>query len=330
MDTAAVVGTPGQMPQGSQGAGTPITGSVPPAGSASTATAANEGSGAPASEGPAGVGPSSPTLAGGAARGASASPGPASGPGAPTAPLQRAGGAAGGPQQTPASRPSQPAPGLREPLAQDPRQAAHGPLGAVQPGSGRLAATPSAASAAPEGGSGTTATGAPAPGSAAASSPAPPSPSPFSAPGAGVGPAGHALQQQIDELRATIDLALRRGSAQARLTLSPPALGSLRVNLSQTPGGLVARVSADSAAGAQALISGQADLRASLGSLGIALLHLDIGGRGHQQALGGRRPRARSAADPLEAAASAEPAAETEAVHSTLAGGQPRAIDIVV
>jgi flagellar hook-length control protein FliK len=84
-------------------------------------------------------------------------------------------------------------------------------------------------------------------------------------------------QQQIESLRASVELATREGTSQARISLEPEELGAVHIRLTQTAAGLVARVSAESAAGAQAIAAGQNDLRGLLGSLGVSLLHLDVG-----------------------------------------------------
>lgn len=87
---------------------------------------------------------------------------------------------------------------------------------------------------------------------------------------------GVALQDMIESIHATVELAARQGMAQARIALEPEELGSLRIHLSQTAGGLLARVSADTPAAAQALAGGRAELHQSLSSLGVSLLRLDI------------------------------------------------------
>jgi len=42
------------------------------------------------------------------------------------------------------------------------------------------------------------------------------------------------LQQIIDSVRATIELAARQGATQARIALQPQELGEIRIHLSQT------------------------------------------------------------------------------------------------
>jgi flagellar hook-length control protein FliK len=95
-----------------------------------------------------------------------------------------------------------------------------------------------------------------------------------SAPGSGV-----ALQQAVETVQATVELAVRQGLTQARIQLHPAELGEIRIHLTQTSAGLLARVSAESSAAAQALTSAHAELRQSLSSLGIDVAQLHVGGR---------------------------------------------------
>jgi flagellar hook-length control protein FliK len=105
------------------------------------------------------------------------------------------------------------------------------------------------------------------------------------------GPVG--MQEMIDAIHATIELAARQGATQARIALAPAELGHISIRLSQTSGGLLARVTADTQAAAQALADGRAELHHSLSSLNLPLLRLDIGTSaqtqtgGHQGQLGG-------------------------------------------
>ncbi len=86
---------------------------------------------------------------------------------------------------------------------------------------------------------------------------------------------GVGLQEAIESLHGTIQLAARQGLAQARISLQPEELGEIRINLTQTAQGLLARVTAESPAAAQALAAAHAQLRESLSSLNLA--RLDIG-----------------------------------------------------
>jgi Flagellar hook-length control protein FliK len=90
--------------------------------------------------------------------------------------------------------------------------------------------------------------------------------------GSGVG-----MQDMIESIGATIELAARQGAAQARIALHPQDLGHISIRLSQTGNGLLARVNADTPAAAQALADGRAELHQTLSSLGVTLLRLDIG-----------------------------------------------------
>ncbi len=96
---------------------------------------------------------------------------------------------------------------------------------------------------------------------------------------------GVGLQEAIESLHGTIQLAARQGLTQARISLQPEELGEIRINLTQTAQGLLARVTAESPAAAQALAAAHAQLRQSLSSLGVNLTRLDIGH--HDSAQGG-------------------------------------------
>ena len=91
------------------------------------------------------------------------------------------------------------------------------------------------------------------------------------------------MQEMIDSIGATVELAARQGIAKARIELQPEELGHISIRLSQTNEGLRARVTADTPAGAQALSQGRSELRQSLSSLGLSLLQLDIGSSGQPQ-----------------------------------------------
>jgi len=123
---------------------------------------------------------------------------------------------------------------------------------------------------------------------------------------------GVALQDMIESIHATVELAARQGMAQARIALEPEELGSLRIHLSQTADGLLARVSADTPAAAQALAAGRAELHQSLSSLGVSLLRLDINSFGQSDT---RDPSGRSMSDGesrSSSTAAADPGAESD------------------
>jgi|HubBroStandDraft_6_1064221.scaffolds.fasta_scaffold50377_4 hypothetical protein len=92
---------------------------------------------------------------------------------------------------------------------------------------------------------------------------------------------GVSLQQAIETLHGTIQLAARQGLAQARIALEPEGLGEIRIHLTQTAQGLLARVTAETPAAAQALAAAHAELRQSLSSLGLDLARLSVGRHGH-------------------------------------------------
>jgi hypothetical protein len=85
------------------------------------------------------------------------------------------------------------------------------------------------------------------------------------------------MQAMVDSIRATIELAARQGGAQARIALQPEGLGGIRVHLSQTADGLLARLVPETPAAAQALAEGHSELHRSLSSLGTPLLRMDVG-----------------------------------------------------
>jgi hypothetical protein len=98
---------------------------------------------------------------------------------------------------------------------------------------------------------------------------------------------GVGLQQAIENLHGTIELAARQGLSQARIALEPEGLGEIRIHLTQTAQGLLARISAETPVAAQALAAAHAELRQSLSSLGLDLARLNIGRHGHAAAQDG-------------------------------------------
>jgi Flagellar hook-length control protein FliK len=98
---------------------------------------------------------------------------------------------------------------------------------------------------------------------------------------------GVGLQQAIETLHGTIELAARQGLAQARIALEPEGLGEIRIHLTQTAQGLLARVTAETPVAAQALAAAHAELRQSLSSLGLNLARLSVGRHGHAGAQDG-------------------------------------------
>jgi flagellar hook-length control protein FliK len=137
--------------------------------------------------------------------------------------------------------------------------------------------------------------------------------------------AGVPMQDMIDSIRATIALTVRQGATQARIALQPQELGQISIHLSQTAEGLLARVTAETPAAAQALAGGRAELHQSLSSLGVSLLRLDIGSSGHSQA-GDREGRfAGSEGSSAHTGSSADNEGETAQPPGEPAGADPPA-----
>jgi len=111
---------------------------------------------------------------------------------------------------------------------------------------------------------------------------------------------GVGLHEMIESIHATIEIAARQGATQARISLQPEALGQISIRLSQTAQGLLARVSAQTPAAAQALADARGELHQSLSTLGVSLLRLDIGS---DQPEAGYR-EGRNAGDPQSSSAS--------------------------
>lgn len=110
-----------------------------------------------------------------------------------------------------------------------------------------------------------------------------PTVTPF-AQGVDVPAGGVDMQAMVDAIRATVAIAARQGSTQARIALQPEELGGIRIHLSQTSDGLLARLVGETAAGAQALEAGRTELHRTLSSLGLPLLRMDIGSQSQPQA----------------------------------------------
>jgi flagellar hook-length control protein FliK len=146
--------------------------------------------------------------------------------------------------------------------------------------------------------------------------------------------AGVPMQEMIDSIRSTVEMATRQGIARARIELQPQELGHVSIRLSQTAEGLRARVTADTPAGAQALAQGHSELRQSLSSLGVSLLRLDIGSFGQHQARGqGERFTGRSegSSGPRTDVASEEgtPIGETAAASQPAGPAMGEIVDVL-
>ena len=136
------------------------------------------------------------------------------------------------------------------------------------------------------------------------------------------------MQEMIDSIHATIQIAVRQGVTQARIALQPEELGEISIRLSQTSQGLLARVSAQTPAAAQALADGRSELRQSLSSLGLPLLRLDIGSSGQPETRDGQdRAAAETGADGASgASASPDEDQSLEPVGELAGAASPTAI----
>ncbi len=113
------------------------------------------------------------------------------------------------------------------------------------------------------------------------------------------------LQDAVDAVRATFTAANQAGISSARISLSPASLGGIKISLTQTPDGLVARVATDHPEAAQTLQQNAGDLKRSLEASGMSLLRLDIGSTGQQSLSGfsgsdqeGSAPGSQTGGDP--------------------------------
>jgi flagellar hook-length control protein FliK len=95
------------------------------------------------------------------------------------------------------------------------------------------------------------------------------------------------LQDAADTVRGTFTAMNQAGVSTARISLSPAALGGIKITLSQTSAGLIARVVADHPEATQTLQQAAGDLKRTLEANGTPLLRLDISSNG-DQSLSGR------------------------------------------
>jgi flagellar hook-length control protein FliK len=145
-------------------------------------------------------------------------------------------------------------------------------------------------------------------------------------------PLARVQSAQIAEAIHAAVAFVRRGSASvARIALQPRELGDVRVHLAQTSQGLVARLTASTTEGAQALLQARAELHSSLSQLGTTLLRLDVGAQQQQQQ---RSAGERATASALGDARRGEPAGEetNERSAATVAGsdGQAKGVQVDV
>ncbi len=107
------------------------------------------------------------------------------------------------------------------------------------------------------------------------------------------------LSRAGEALSATLTAMHSHGVSVARISLAPASLGGIRITLTQTTAGLVARVSADHPEAAQALLQSAEELRRGLEAGGTPLLRFDVshsgqpdpGNAGGGTAGGGTTPR---------------------------------------
>ncbi|MGO9751577.1 MAG: flagellar hook-length control protein FliK [Solirubrobacteraceae bacterium] len=135
------------------------------------------------------------------------------------------------------------------------------------------------------------------------------------------------LQNAVDAVRATFTIAARQGQTQARILLSPPSLGAIRISLSQTSDGLVARVVADHPEALRLLAQNGGELRSSLQASGLQLLRLDIsaGGQTGTQSNASRQTAAEAGAG----AGSADEASDDNPAPSGTASVSPSAGSLI-
>jgi flagellar hook-length control protein FliK len=94
------------------------------------------------------------------------------------------------------------------------------------------------------------------------------------------------LQEAAETVRGTFTAMNQAGVSSARISLSPAALGGIKITLSQTSAGLVARVVADHPEATQTLQQAAGDLKRTLEANGTTLLRLDISSSGDQSLSG--------------------------------------------
>ena len=84
------------------------------------------------------------------------------------------------------------------------------------------------------------------------------------------------VHELAESMHALVKVANRRGTAAARITLRPAALGGVQVRLRAHAGGVSASLTAQTSAGAQALGAAHGELRRALEAQGIAVHTIDV------------------------------------------------------
>jgi flagellar hook-length control protein FliK len=80
----------------------------------------------------------------------------------------------------------------------------------------------------------------------------------------------------VERMQTVIHVANRQGTAAARITMRPAELGGVAVQIRAHDGGITARLTADTAVGAEALAEAGHELRRSLESAGVTVHGLDV------------------------------------------------------
>jgi hypothetical protein len=141
--------------------------------------------------------------------------------------------------------------------------------------------------------------------------------------------AGVGIQEMIDAIQASVKIAMRQGIAHARIALAPAELGEIRIDLSQTAEGLLARVTAGSTAAEQALAVACTDLHSALSTLGTSPLRLDIASSGPQLPRGEPFTGARAGAAWGSALAAGHEQAAAVPLQSTAAEADGVLLDVL-
>ncbi|MGC9220640.1 MAG: flagellar hook-length control protein FliK [Solirubrobacteraceae bacterium] len=127
------------------------------------------------------------------------------------------------------------------------------------------------------------------------------------------------LANVMAAVQETATASSQAGISTARITLSPASLGGITISLSQTAGGLVARVIADHPEAAQVLAQNAPDLKRSLEQTGMPVLRLDISAGGQQTlaSFSGDQPGHLATPGTQAAAIAAEDTVDTDGAQTT-------------
>jgi hypothetical protein len=133
----------------------------------------------------------------------------------------------------------------------------------------------------------------------------------------------------VEQVHAIVRLVASRGAQHARVSLRPQELGGVEIRLHASAAGLVAQVTADTAATAHQLAGAATELRRTLADQGISLLRLDVGLAGDGDPSGsarrelGAQPRSGAGGDdaPASPDLAGEPGPEPAPVQTIDLGG---------